>query len=267
MLKNATLMLMTLALATTAACKKEGAKDAPATDPAAKGAPADPAAAKAAPAAKKDDSALVDEAKAAGWAMCEKPPAEFTEDKMAHASALAGAVLGTWYNDAAKPRTLKPFVAKKAVVRSAANGETHIYIGGDETTDLCALPTSENMVSGPVVMTASGDPVIQVSFGGTAPGMYMGRPFEEVMANMMGGPPNWLGVVQTVKDPDVTGWKEGDKYMPYTSINSTGKAWLKVTKYEQGKVVEAELHACTGDKKLQSFLVGPISATWCPETK
>lgn len=220
---------------------------------------------KAADAPKQDDAALIEAAKKAAMSQCTLPPNDFTDAKIQTSEALVGSILHVWTATGPTPREHKQFVAKKAMVRSVMGDQLDIYITTDGS-DPCAVPKNFNInvVSGPFVMTKDGNEVVVVSIADKKPGKYFGRTFDETMADMMGGPPNWLGISYMVKDAAVKEFKPGDKVFPYSSLNSEGRSHIDVTKVELGKKLEAKIHACLGG---EDFLIGPIDAGFCPDAQ
>jgi len=167
-----------------------------------------------------------------------------------------------WTGSGPKPREYRQFVAKKAMVRSVTDDRIEIYITSDDV-DPCSLPTQENMVTGPVIMSKDGNEVLVVAIGDKKPGKYIGRTMDESMADPMNSPPNWLGVNYTVKDAAVKEYK-GDANFPYATLNPSGRSHLELTKFELGKKLEAKIHACMGE---DAFLIGPIEAGFCPDAQ
>jgi hypothetical protein len=212
---------------------------------------------------KKDDATLIAEGKAAAMKACSLPVDEFTDAKMQKAEALVGSVVHVWSHDAATPRERRQFVAKKAVVRALHGKEVEIYVTTDDA-DPCALPKSndENLVSGPVVQSKAGNEVLVVRIADSAVGKYIGRSIAEAMADLMGGPKNFVGVVYTVKDAGFTPNKPDDGNTPWAVLNSEGRSYLEITALEPGKRLQADVHACLG---AEEFLIGPIDASFCPD--
>lgn len=213
--------------------------------------------------AKKDDAALIAVAKTAAMSSCSLPPTEFTDGKMQASEVLVGSLLHVWTSAGATPREHRQFVARKAMVRAMRGDELDIYITTDDV-DPCSLPVSNNVATGPVAMSKDGSEVVVVTLGGKKPGKYIGRTVQEAMADIMGGPPNWVGLSYIVKDAAVTAYKPGDTKFPYASLNSEGRSHLELTKFEPGKKLEAKIHACLGG---EDFLIGPIDAGFCPDAQ
>ncbi|HWB75404.1 MAG TPA: hypothetical protein VG755_10615 [Nannocystaceae bacterium] len=220
---------------------------------------------KAADAPKQDDAAVIEAAKKAAMSQCSLPPNDFTDAKMQSSDKLVGSILHVWTATGPTPREHKQFVAQKAMVRAVMGDQLDIYITTDGS-DPCAVPKNVNInvVSGPFVMTKDGNEVVVVSLADKKPGKYFGRTVQEAMADMMGGPPNWLGISYMVKDAAVKEFKPGDKTFPYGSLNSEGRSHIDVTKVELGKKLEAKIHACLGG---EDFLIGPIDAGFCPDAQ
>lgn len=252
------LLLLSFACDSSSATPATPAKDATAKkDDAKKG----DAAAKPA----VDEAKLIADGKTAAMSVCSLPVADFTEAKMKTSEALVGSVLHVWSKDASKKRERRQFVAKKAAVRAIFGKEVEIYVTTDDT-DPCSLPKNENInvATGPVVQTKSGNEVVIVRLADSKLGKYIGRSLDETMADMMGGPENWLGVGYTVSDAAVTAYKPGDANFPWVSLNSEGRSYLDLTAYEAGKRLQAKIHACIG---AEEFLIGPIDATFCPDAQ
>lgn len=208
-----------------------------------------------------DDAAIIAAAKAAAMSSCSLPPNDFTDAKMKTSEKLVGSVLHVWTSAGPTPREHRQFVAKKAMVRYMLGDQPVVYITTDDV-DPCSLPKQGNMATGPVTMSKDGNEVIDVTIADKKPGKYIGRTFDETMADMMGGPPNWMGLSYVVKDASVTAYKAGDKKLPYAALNSEGRSHLELTKYEEGKKLEAKIHACLGG---EDFLIGTIDAGFCPD--
>jgi hypothetical protein len=210
-----------------------------------------------------DDAAVIAAAKTAAMSSCSLPPDDFTDAKMKSSEQLVGSVLHVWTSAGPTPREHRQFVAKKAMVRTMRGDEIDIYITSDDV-DPCSLPTQGNMATGPVAMSKDGNEVVVVTISDKKPGKYFGRTVQEAMADMMGGPPNWVGLSYVAKDASVTAYKPGDTKFPYASLNSEGRSHLELIKVELGKKLEAKIHACLGG---EDFLIGPIDAGFCPDAQ
>lgn len=246
--------------ASTSSTKAEAKGDRKAGDGKAAGKGGDD---KAAP--KADDAAVIAEAKKAAMTQCSLQPNDFTVEKMQTSKVLAGSILHVWTQTGPSPREHRSFVAKKAMVRAVTGDMVEIYITTDDS-DPCSLPKSNtvNVAKGPVVISKDGNEVVQVTLAKKTPGKYFGRTAQEAVADMMGGPENWVAVGYTVKDAVVKEFNPDDPNpkFPYASLNSEGRSHIDVTKLELGKKLEANIHACLGG---EDFLIGPIDAGFCPD--
>lgn len=216
-------------------------------------------------AAPKDDKTLLDEAKAAAMAGCSLPPADFTDAKMGSSDVLAGNLLHVWSSAGPTPRESRSFVKTKAMVRAMTGDQVELYITTDGS-DPCALPRPNkvNLASGPVAISKDGNEVVSVTISDKKPGKYFGRTLQETMADMMGGPPNWMGIGYTVKDASVTDPKADDAKMPWATLNSEGRSHVEITAFEAGKALRGRIHACLGG---DAFVIGPIDAGFCADAQ